>query len=231
MAVQRINKALVNQAKRSTSKLVIDNLEPIIDKYVNSGELTIIESRPAVGKTSYMLNIVAQMLKAGKRVLLVSLELYASRIVGRLLPLFDNEKQFLESQLIIDDSTCMDVDSLINHECINDIDLIAIDYLGLLNLTNDSKPVQRDFGYILNSLKQLSVEKQIPVLAAAQISERAKEHPHFKEADNTIMLYRDSVFEKNVDVNRIIESRVSKAEANTEDRFNHHFGDWIENNL
>lgn len=225
MAIHKMNKDLINHSKESCRKLEIDNLEPIIDEYVNAGELTIIESRPAMGKTSFMLNIVTQMLKQGKRVLFISLELCAYHVVERLLPLFENRNQLIESGLIIDDTACVDVDDLFNHEYIDNVDLIVIDYLGLLNLTNDNISTHRDFGYILNRLKQLSLEKQVPVIVAAQLSQRIKEYPRFMEADNTIRLYREPVFEENIDVNRIIESRACESDSNTEDRYYHHFGD------
>lgn len=225
MSIQQISKNLIKDSRECSSKLVFDNLDLVIDEYVNTGELTVIESRPAMGKTSFMLNIVAQMLKAGKRVLFISLELYANQIVGRLVPLFDNKTELANTDLIIDDSSCVDVDSLFNHKYIDNVDLVVIDYIGLLNLTKDTNSVFRDFSYILKRLKQLSVEKQVAVIVTSQLSRRAKEFSNFKEADNTINLYREPVYEENLDVNRIIESRVSKVGTDTEDVFYHHFGE------
>lgn len=220
MAVQKINKSLLQVAKRHSRRILIDNLEPIIKKYINAGELIIIKSRPAMGKTSFILNIVAQMLKQGKRVLLISLELSAYQVVGRLLPLFESEKQLIESELIIDYTTYVNVDDLLNHKYIDDVDLVAIDYLGLMNLSNDNILKNRDLGSVLNYLKQLSVEKQISVIVSAQLSERTKEYPLFNEVDNTIILYHKPIYKGDVDINNIVESRVYKG-GETKNRFYH----------
>ena len=95
--------------------------------------------------------------------------------------------------------------------------------MGLLYSNSDKIIKHRDFSCILNQLKQLSIEKQISIIVAAQLSQGAKEYPYFIEADTTIRLNRESIFIDNIDINRIIESKVYKKDFNKIDRYYHHF--------
>lgn len=160
----------------------------------------IVAARPGVGKTVFALTVARNAaVDFGKSVAIFSLEMSALEVTNRLISseaelnsdkiksgkLTPTEWQQLESRLdrlskaniFIDDTPAISVLEL-NTKCRrlkaqNNIDMVIIDYLQLMRGdTSGNKNVNREqeIAYISRSLKQLSKELDIPVIALAQLS-------------------------------------------------------------
>lgn len=246
MAVHTMNKELINEAKKHLISIKYDNLNPIIKNFTNAGELCLLGGRPAMGKTSFSLNIAAEMLKQGKRVVIISLENMAYQIIGKLIPLFiDNENDFdnavnqiISSGLIIDDTSLINVDDLFNKEYVNQADFIVIDYLGLISVSQKLLFSSRknECEYVLKRLKQLSTEKEISILVNAQLSHKIEcrdnkrplisyfliDEKIIREyTDNVIFLYRDEMYNENTEQKGILKSNIIKTGNNCSNLYYH----------
>lgn len=115
-------------------------------------ELVIIASRPNQGKTYTTLSCIKESLKVNKKVLFISLE---------------NDKESIKKMLNYKSNNLVIYDKPLKHTSeISELvdnnypDIVYIDYLDLL-------PNQED---VINLLKNISVEKNIPIVVAASLS-------------------------------------------------------------
>ena len=175
----------------------IDSGYKVIDRALtgfNKGNLIIIGARPAMGKTSIALNFARNvtMLK-GKTAIFFSLEMSKEEIAERLLSmdtkidsrafrtgeLSDSDwKNVGESigkyamvNLYIDDSSSMTVPELKSRiRRIPGVDIIFIDYLGLLSATGKKENRVQEISSITRDLKIMAKELNIPVVCCAQLN-------------------------------------------------------------
>jgi replicative DNA helicase len=160
-------------------------------------DLVILAARPAVGKTSLVLNIARNAAIEQKAcVALFSLEMSRDTIVQRLLSseakvdskdvrlghftereerrIMDASGVLSEAPLYIDDAPqqrVMDIGSKakrLHRE--RGIDLVIIDYLQLIQGDGKNEPRVQEISNITRSLKGLARELNVPVLAVSQLS-------------------------------------------------------------
>lgn len=177
------------------NKTIFENMQRIeIDELgLSATGLTIIGGRHAMGKTSFLLSVALDMAMHGNPVAIFSLEMSKKQLLMRLLSnisnlplgeirykdeLSDSETaQISEAMeklqglpLFIDDTLGLSVTELrakverLVRE--HGVKMIAIDYLQLMSDGENSTPRDSDITKITHSLKELSKELDISVIAS-----------------------------------------------------------------
>lgn len=220
-------------------------------------QLLIVAARPAMGKTSFALNMAQNAaLNHGKTIGIFSLEMSRQELVIRMLcslakvdsqkfrlgSLDDNEWMRLseaadklnDAPILIDDSADLNQISLRSKarrmKSQYGLDMIVIDYLQLMSAYGMNKSANREqeISTISRSLKGLSKELEIPVMALSQLNrdleKRQDKHPQMsdlresgaieQDADMIMFIYRDIVYNPdNVDLETVAEIKVAKNRA------------------
>ncbi|HPI39596.1 MAG TPA: replicative DNA helicase [Pseudobdellovibrionaceae bacterium] len=201
------------------------------------GEFTIIAARPSMGKTAFSLNIAQHVafrlkktvayfsLEMGKESLMMRIlsseskvnmsDMRSGRIADSAWPnLINSASMISEAPLYIDDTSGLSPFE-IRSRCRRlksefGLDLVMIDYLQLMDLKIKVESRERAVSEISKSLKSLSKELQIPVVALAQLNRgvegRSDRRPMLsdlresgsieQDADVIMMLYRDDYYDK-----------------------------------
>ena len=158
------------------------------------GRLYCIGARPGVGKSALAIHFSHEIAKRGYRVAYASLEMSASECAGRLLSrdsgvarprkagdllpahrkrLEDATKRMQGWPITFKDDNKATLDSfrafLAQERVKGDVGLAVIDYLQLLSAPGFDSRVQ-EVSHISRSLKQISMELQIPILALSQLN-------------------------------------------------------------
>ncbi|MFZ7094824.1 replicative DNA helicase [Luteimonas dalianensis] len=160
-------------------------------------DLLILAARPAMGKTTFALNIAEYAaLKTKKAVAVFSMEMSASQLALRLISsngrinatrlrtgqLEDEDwsrvtgaiRMLKESKIFIDDTPGLSPDVLrakarrLKRE--HDLGLIVIDYLQLMAVPGNSENRATEISEISRSLKGLAKELNLPVIALSQLN-------------------------------------------------------------
>src|SRR5579859_3090780 len=203
-------------------------------------DLVILAARPGVGKTALALNIAANAAYAGARhVAFFSLEMGKEQLGLRLLSMRSRVDQMRlrmgwvedaewekltsamdtlsDGPIWIDDTGGLALASLTSrarrlHAEVG-IDLVIVDYLQLIRVTQDGKRYQnreQEIAEISRGLKALAKELDVPVLALAQLSRavesRASKVPQLSDlresgaiendADVVLFIYRQELYEE-----------------------------------
>ncbi len=166
------------------------NIELFANDLESEVGLTLVGGRPGVGKTTFLLNVIVQMLERNKNVFFVSLELGEESVRNYLLSTGLNNKNSF-SKLTIYDMPNFNIDDLSDDETVVNSDLIIIDYLNLINYTND-----KSLDYIVTKLKNISNHKNINIIVSAQLSKGNDESRIPTESD---FMISEDVFSKYVD--------------------------------
>jgi replicative DNA helicase len=172
-----------------------------LDKMTNgwqSSDLIIIAARPAMGKTAFTLSMAKNAAKAGKAVVIFSLEMASTQIAQRIMSgesevnstklrngqLDDSEWKRLHAAtdvlsnlpIYIDDTPAINIFEL-RAKCRRlkqnaGIELIIIDYLQLMTGAPNDKRGNREqeISSISRALKGLAKELHVPVIALSQLS-------------------------------------------------------------
>jgi replicative DNA helicase len=160
----------------------------------------IVAARPGVGKTGFLLSIAVNAAKlAGARVGLYSLEMSIELLMRRMAAMetgIDSQKfkrknglnadewalftqamaRLSDLPIFIDDTPAITPNKLAakSRKMIREqgLDLIVVDYLQLMKVSEESKGKNREqeVSYISAKLKEIAREMNVPVLAAAQIN-------------------------------------------------------------
>ncbi len=166
---------------------------------IAGGKLIVIGARPSVGKSALLLHLALNAIDAGRRVLLVSLEMSATEVIGRMVSrksgipagrisnrnLSDDELgRVAESfSLLPGDRFCIGTQAQtprdVRREALRmrangGLDLIVMDYLQLMTPGQKAGNRTEAVGIISRGLKLLAMELGVPVLTASQLS-RASE--------------------------------------------------------
>ena len=166
---------------------------------IAGGKLIVIGARPSVGKSALLLHLAMNALDAGRRVLLVSLEMGVDEVIGRMtarqsgVPVQAISTHSLsETQLgrVVEGFSLLPGDRFfvcttartaqdVRREALRmradgGLDLIVVDYLQLLDAGRKTSNRTEAVGVISRTLKLLAVELNIPVLTASQLN-RASE--------------------------------------------------------
>lgn len=190
------------------ARLVGGTVEPVVQSgfprldralCIAGGKLIVIGARPSVGKSALLLHLAMNALDAGRRVLLVSLEMGVDEVIGRMaarqsgVPVQAISTHSLsETQLgrVVEGFSLLPGDRFsvcttartaqdVRREALRmradgGLDLIVVDYLQLLDAGRKTSNRTEAVGVISRTLKLLAVELNIPVLTASQLS-RASE--------------------------------------------------------
>ncbi len=160
------------------------------------GDLVIIAARPAMGKTSFALNMVQNLIDKGKGVAFFSLEMPSEQLMLRLLSvqtsiqlqrlrvgdmnpqeyqqLNDAVDKMRHAKLFVDDHGSINIHQLRSklrklksrHP---EIELAVIDYLQIMNGTG-GKDRHLEVSEISRGLKMLARELEIPIVALSQLN-------------------------------------------------------------
>ena len=170
----------------------------------NNGDLVIIAARPAMGKTSFVLNTALANVERGSGVIFSSLEMPAEQLMMRLIstktriPLQNVRKGDLDDRqwstitrafqdlntkkLFVDDSGSVNINQLrarvrkIAGNKENNIKMVIIDYLQLMQGTG-GKDRHLEVSEISRGLKMLAREMGVPILALSQLNRGLESRP------------------------------------------------------
>ncbi len=160
------------------------------------GDLVILAARPAMGKTSFALNIVQNLLDKGKGVAFFSLEMPAEQLMLRLLSiktsiglqklrvgdLNDDQwsrlnsavEQMQHAKLFVDDHGSLNINQLRSklrklkgkHP---EIELCVVDYIQIMSGTGN-KDRHLEVSEMSRGLKMLARELEMPIVALSQLN-------------------------------------------------------------
>lgn len=193
---------------------------------LHQGELTVIGARPGVGKTTFSLQIAEKLANKNKEVTYVSLEMSEIQIIQKLLSkrTMINSRKIRNGDLTEEEieklaTACTEVSQLpiniltkansiqqIEIEARrmknkNKLDLLVIDYLQLVRNVGNFNSREQEVADISRTLKLLSLELNIPIIALCQLNRNAsRNEPTLadiresgaieQDADNVIFLYK-----------------------------------------
>lgn len=199
-----------------------------LDYYLSGlqkSDLVIVAARPAMGKTSFCLNIAQNLgVKHGKTVALFSLEMSKEQLVQRMLCAearvdqskvrtgYVSEEEWhrlsvalaplAEAKIYLDDTpgvTVMEMRAKARRlKAEKGLDLIVIDYIQLMQGGRRSENRQQEISEISRSLKALARELEVPVMALSQLS-RAVEQSADKKP-NLSHLRESGALEQDADI-------------------------------
>ena len=218
---------------------------------LHGGELIILGARPSMGKTSLAMNMAGYAaLYGGKSVAVFSLEMPREQIALRLLcsdarvdmqrvrqgRLDANDWMRLakalgpmsNSRIYIDDTAGI-TPSQLRSRCRRlmmdkGLDLIVVDYLGLMHADTKSENRQLEVSEISRSLKAIALELKVPLIACAQLSrastQRDNKRPALsdlrdsgsieQDADVVMFIHREGYYNPECEEKNIGEIIVSK---------------------
>lgn len=205
------------------------------------GELVVLAARPSVGKTAFGVNVAFNVASIAKApVLAFSLEMSAEALGSRILAMSSSvelgkimsgkvtDKDMLKVEagvtkmmdvpLFIDATPGIKIGDIVTKskkfKADNpNLQMLLIDYLGLVNTEQKFEAERFKIGYICHTLKALSTELEIPIILISQLSRavegRKNRRPAMsdlresgdieQDADKIILLYRDDYYADKVE--------------------------------
>lgn len=175
----------------------------MLDKYItglNRSDLILIGARPAMGKTSFALNLAQNIsMNAGKKCIVFSLEMTKEQLAERLLSAqagVESQKlktgeltndewvrlgnaagQFNNVELYLDDTSSITVPEIKSRvRRMKNVDCIIIDYLGLISSATKKENRVQEISEITRNLKMMAKDLNIPVICCAQLSRATEGH-------------------------------------------------------
>jgi len=158
------------------------------------GKLYVLAARPGIGKSALAIHFSHEIARLGYRVSYASLEMSAAECAGRLLSresgvsrprragdllpahrakLEDAKNRMKAWPITFKDDSEATLDSfrafLVQERAKGDVGLAVIDYLQLLSAPGHDSRVQ-EVSHISRSLKQMSMELDVPILALSQLN-------------------------------------------------------------
>lgn len=194
---------------------------------LHKGELTIVGARPGVGKTTFSLQIAEYIAKKQKNVSYICLEMSTEQMIQKMLAkearvnsrkIRNGDLQDSEIEKI--GQACIEVSNLKMNLLTkirtiqqieitarrmknrNKLDLLIIDYLQLIKSSAKFQSREQEVADISRTLKLLSIELEIPIIALCQLNRNAsRNEPTLadlresgsieQDADNVIFLYQE----------------------------------------
>ena len=178
-----------------------------LDKYItglNKSDFILIGARPAMGKTSFALNLAQNVtMYAKKKCIFFSLEMSKKQLADRLLASFagipsqklltgelDKDEwarlgnaagAFNDVELYLDDTASITVPEIKSRVMrLKNVDIIMIDYLSLIQAATKRDNRAQEVSEITRHLKMLAKDLMIPVVCCAQLNRgtegRGKSH-------------------------------------------------------
>ena len=165
---------------------------------LHGSELTVIGARPGVGKTTFALQVSENILRKGKSVAFISLEMSEEQIITKLISRLARVSASKIRNGNLDDSEIMkiaqasgrinDYNFSILTKCRtiqqieiaakklkskNKLDLLVIDYLQLVKNSGNFTNREQQVADISRTLKLLSLDLEIPIIALCQLNRNA----------------------------------------------------------
>ncbi len=175
----------------------------MLDKYLtglNKSDLILIGARPAMGKTSFALNLAQNItMNARKKCVVFSLEMTKEQLAERLLSsqagvesqklrtgelttdewvrLGNAAGQFNDVELYLDDTSGITVPEIKSRvRRMKNVDCVIIDYLGLIASATKKENRVQEVSEITRNLKMMAKDLNIPVICCAQLSRGTEGH-------------------------------------------------------
>ncbi len=210
---------------------------PDLDAYLKGlrpGKLYIMAGRPSMGKSAVALNIAENAVVGGSSVLFFTQEMSADQLFQRIFArragvsidrqsddkMTDQEYDRIISEshamramkLAVRDSECQTVSSVLSasrkHKRKSGLDLIVIDYLGLMEATDRKAQMVHQVAEISRGLKNAATMLGVPVILLAQLNrdveKRDEKRPRLsdlrdsgaieQDADAVMLLYREEYY-------------------------------------
>lgn len=201
---------------------------------LQKSDLIIVAGRPSMGKTALALNISENVCDAGGRVIVFSLEMSKEQLLERMVCSQSrvagdyirtgnlSEKQWEEIKkalgkikswdLYIDDTPAITLaeirSKLRKSHAEKPIDLVIIDYLGLISIPDGKGNKADQIGEVTKGLKMLARELDLPIILICQLNRgveaREDKRPLMsdlrdsgaieQDADIILLLYRDEYY-------------------------------------
>lgn len=183
----------------SMVKTGYDNIDALIGG-LQGGNYMILAGSTGMGKTAMALNLVINILKQNKKVLLFSLEMTTEELLSRIIANFMNisasnlrNRQLSEQEMqryiqFIDSKQFKDIENLLKIPTTNnltigrieqivrksDADAVFIDYLGLVKSDNIKQSSYEQVSEISRRLKLLAIETNKPFVVLHQLNRDLK---------------------------------------------------------
>ena len=161
---------------------------------LGEGDLVLVGARPGMGKTSFAMNIAANIAKSSKKnVCVFSLEMSAEQLASRMLSsealvdsyairsgelspeqykkLADAAAELSGCPILIDDTTGLTVTRMkARLRRVKNLGLVVVDYLQLMQSERKTDSRVLEVGDISRGLKLLAKDLKVPVICCAQLS-------------------------------------------------------------
>lgn len=167
-------------------------------------DLIIVAGRPAMGKTSFAMNIAERAAITGSSVAIFSMEMAAHQLVMRMFSslsqinqadlkrgkLKDNDWPKLgqssallsQSKLFIDDQPALSPNEIMSRcrrlKNRHGLDLVVIDYLQLMQIKGKVENRANEISEISRNLKAMAKELDVPVIALSQLNRSLEQRPN-----------------------------------------------------
>lgn len=161
---------------------------------LNCGELTCIASRPGLGKTTLLIDIVNNVSKqTDNRIIFISLENSKEQLEKRIK---NDNVELITDKLFINEieDACRKLSYKYHY-----LSLIVVDYLQLIKPEIKRKNKECETTDIIKSLKQLSIELNVPIIITSQLP-RTDDKPKLEDLNvygtayhysKVLLLYKD----------------------------------------
>lgn len=232
----KISEIIVNDVYNKLSQITGEDKEKykgipsgfgMLDKYLtglNKSDLILIGARPAMGKTSFALNLAQNIsMNARKRCVFFSLEMTKEQLAERLLSAqagVESQKlrtgeltndewvrlgnaagQFNEVELYLDDTSSITVPEIKSRiRRMKNVDAIVIDYLGLVSSATKKENRVQEVSEITRNLKMLAKDLDIPVICCAQLSRGTEGHGNKNHRPQLADLRESGSIEQDADI-------------------------------
>ncbi len=163
------------------------------------GNMFVVAARPGMGKTAFAINCMMRMCSQGTRVLFDSLEMTKEQIMDRIIScgmkinsrkissrnLSETERETMNSllneiyttySLNIDDTPGVDIDYIERQLDKVPVDVLIIDYIGLIKPDSRYKNKYEAVGEISKDLKKLAKKYNIAVIVLCQLNRETEKN-------------------------------------------------------
>ncbi len=217
----------------------------------DGGDLVILAARPSMGKTALALNMARNCaVDRNGCVAIFSLEMTSRQLVLRLMMgealldlgrlrrgllteqemerLLEASRRLENARMFIDDSGTLTVSDIaaksrrLHQE--HQLSLIIVDYIQLVQTNRSSDRREQEVAEISRSLKLLSKDLNVPILAISQLNRSPELRPNKRplladlresgaieqDADIVLLIYRDEVYDEDTADQGIAELNIAK---------------------
>lgn len=194
---------------------------------LHNGELTIIGARPGVGKTTFALQIAQRIAEKNKKVAIISLEMSDVQLIQKIISKKSSVNSYkmrsgnleegdwkkiadaigeiseLSLNIITNALNIQKIERVIRKlKNKDELDLVVIDYIQLIKNKGRFNNREQEVADISRTLKLLSLELNIPIIALCQLNRNANlSEPTLadlresgsieQDADNVLFLYQE----------------------------------------